>query len=222
MNTDKFFTLSAKAALILSIAAFALVLSACWSASSGFPEREAAAQNNQTNSPTKDAGRKDFDFLKSLGDVCLYKNLDYMDKPEGKRLYELMKAGYPKEITLEEGVAIFNKFAECNETGKRQPPLRAEEVVASIRDWVCEDDTNVKDKKSCAEFWKIAETGRVPKGAFIDFTGGRGNYKGYDVDSWQAELFIRLDKNRRDMKGAPYFRRTVRLNYISSRPSKGV
>lgn len=218
MNRNRFFTLPITAALVLTVA----VLSACGSAPTSFAGREASAQSKQTAPQTPNAATQDFEFLRSLGDVCLYKNLDYLNKPEGKRLYELMKAGYPKEISLEEGVAIFNKFAECNETGKTQPPLRAEEVVASIRDWVCEDDRDVKDKKSCGEFWKIAETGRVPKGAFLDSTSGRIAYKGYDVDSWHTELFIRLDKNRRDTKGAPYFRRTVRLNYISSRPTKGV
>ncbi len=199
-----------------------LILSGC--ASSTVSEQSVSAQTNQTNAPSVSKS-PEIEILKEVADPCRQGSPDSnitpnKDSPDS-RLYELVNAGFPKEISLEEAVAIFNKFAQCSEIGKTQPPLRTEEIIASIRIWVCERDAPFDDKKkACEEFKKIAETGKMPKGSFIDSVGGAYNYRGYDIDAWQIYLNIRLDKYRNDLKDVPSFPRLIRLNYISSRPTE--
>lgn len=181
-------------------------------------EKQTSAQTN-LNAQVKEATQKEFEFIRLVGDPCPFLKADGYEKPGYKQIYELKNAGYPKEVSLEEAVAVANTFAQCSETGKTQPSLRAEEIVASIRSWVCERDAPFDDKKkACEEFWQIAETGKMPKGSFIYLEGGGSyDYRGYDTDAWEIYLNIRLDKHRADFKDVPSYPRLVRLNYISSK-----
>lgn len=207
---------------VVSIGISLLLLSGC--ASSSISEQFVAAQVNQKNTPSVNK-QSEIEILNGVADPCRQGSPDFditpnKDSPDF-RLYELINAGFPKEIQLEEAVAVFNKFVQCSEVGKTQPPLRAEEIIASIRDWVCETDAPFEDKKkACEEFRKIAETGKMPKGSFIDYGGGRYNYRNYDIDKLEIYLNIRLDKYRNDLKDVPSFPRLIRLNYISSRPTE--
>jgi hypothetical protein len=73
--------------------------------------------------------------------------------------------------------------------GVAQPPLTDEEVVAAIRGWVRE---HVKaDDAVFASSRKIADTGRFPAGAQLDFTTGWAGFRAYDFDVWWIDLSIR-------------------------------
>ena len=198
-----------------------LIISGC---NHSISEQSALAQTNQINTSSV-SEQSEIEILNGVADPCRQKSPDFDTTPNKDspdfRLYELVNNGFPKEIPLEEAVAVFNRFAQCSKIGKAQPPLRAEEVAASIRMWVCERDAPFEDKKrACEEFRKIAETGKMPKGSFIDVAGGTSNYRGYDVDAWQIYLNIRLDKYSNDLKDVPSFSRLIRLNYISSKPTE--
>jgi hypothetical protein len=197
-----------------------LLLGGC----SSFPEQSSTAQINQANQ-TLSNKQPDIKVLRGVVNLCIYKSFDWWDveiKDANFRFHELINAGFPEEISLEEAVIIFNKIADCDERSKTQSPLTADEVLAAIRDWDCTKGENADDKKFCADTWKIAETGKMPKGSFFDFDRGmvgtsrvRG-YKGYYVKTWEIFLYLHLDKHRRDLRDVPEFRRSIRLKYISS------
>jgi len=207
---------------IFSVIGFSLSLSLAFTGcASSTLENSTAAQITLPDTQLKEPVQKDFEFVRLTGNLCSLLEIESHDKPEYKGIYELMNAGYPKEVSLEEAVAVANKFAQCRETGRTQPLLRSEEIVASIRKWVCERDAYFDDKKKpCEEFRRIAESGKMPKGSFIEFGGGLQNYRGYNIKAWEIHLRIRLDKHRADLKDVPSYSRLIRLNYISSEPTK--
>ncbi len=206
-----------------------LVLSGC--TLSPLSEQSVSAQSNQTNLSLTDK-QQDIEVLRGITNLCIYQNPSFNPGREEKnadsRLYSLIKAGYPNEISLGEAVAVFNRFTQCDDRSKTQPLLSVEEFKAAIRDWNCAEEKDVDDKKFCADAWKIAETGKMPKGSFLDFDRGTGGtsrvrgYKGYYVNTWEISLYLQLDKYRRDLKDVPEFTRSIRLKYISSEQIKDV
>ena len=201
------------------IAAF-LFLEGC----SSFPEHSSTAQVSQANAVSSNK-QPDIEVLRGVANLCIYQSFSWWDiekKDANFRLHELINAGFPKEISLEEAVIVFNRFAECDDRSKTEPPLTTAEFVAAIRDWDCTEEEDADDKKFCADAWKIAETGKMPKGSFFDFDNGTGStvrvrgYKGYKVKTWEIELYLHLDKYRRDLKDVPMYRRSIRLKYLSS------
>lgn len=203
---------------------FLIIVTASCSSSSS--KLSVLAETNQTNTENKISGQEDLEVLQGIENPCDFRSeKGLFEQPGSKKLYELKNAGYPKEISLNEAVAVFNKFAQCDEPGKAQSPLRAEEVIAALRDYDCKKNSP-NDKKICTEFRKIAETGTMPKGALLDYSNGIGGYSvnrgydGYDVKTWEIYLYIRLDKYRNDLKDIPQFSHLIRLRYISSEPKK--
>ena len=198
---------------------------------SSFPEQPSTAQINQEKTSVSNKPQ-DIEILRGITDLCLYQNPSFNPSREKEnpdsRLYNLINAGYPKDISLEEAIAIFNKFAQCDDRGKTQPPLTVEEVKAAIRDWDCKKEGDAEDKKFCADVWKIAETGKMPKGSFFDFDNGTGGtsrvrgYRGYYVKTWEIELYLHLDKYRRDLRDVPEFAHSIKLKYLSSEKRKDV
>ena len=191
--------------------------------SSSVPEQIAEAQTNQSNIPVKELVHKDLEFLQDIKDPCDYRYLKNLETDPGvRKLYNLINAGFPKETSIEEAVATFNRLAECDDRSKMQPPLTVAEVVAALRDWDCTEEKDADDKKFCADVWKIADTGKMPQGSFFDFDRGMGGtsrvrgYKGYYVHTWEIFLYLHLDKFRRDLRDVPEFSRSIRLKYISS------
>jgi hypothetical protein len=98
-------------------------------------------------------------------------------------------AGPQEERSLREAVAAFNVAAQLDPVGKGQPPLTDEEVIAAIRGWIREK-VKASDEVHAA-YQKIAETGRLPKEAELDFTTGWIGFRGYDFDVWWIDLTLR-------------------------------
>jgi hypothetical protein len=121
-------------------------------------------------------------------------------------------AGPGGNESLRDAVAAFNERARNDETGKQQPPLTEEEVVAAIRGWIRE---RVKASGEVyAAYQRIADTGRLPEGAELDFTTGWVGFRGYDFDVWWIDLTIRTGP----ASGYTY---RIRDRKLRCRPSKG-
>lgn len=201
-----------------------LMMVGCFS--STITNQSATAQTKQTDGKQNNNQTEKPEILKEI-DICSQVGAASEITPEDKnpdyRLFRLVNYGYPKEISIDEAVDVFNIYAQCGSIGKTQPPLRKEEIIASIRAWRCDSEADFDDrKKACAEFRKIADTGMMPKGAFID-AGNTSvfNQLGYDVHIWQINLQIRLDKYPdKLLKDVPFFYRVLRLNYVSSKPTE--
>ena len=198
-----------------------LILSGCASSTSS-ESISTSAQTNQIDTPLV-IKQTDIEILNGVADPCRYQKPEFDFKSDSdSKLYELINAGYPKEISLDTAVTVFNRFAQCDERSKVQPPLTVDELVAAIRDWDCTEEKDTINKKVCADIWKIAETGKMPKGSFIDSDGSVNrvytvhDFNGYLIKTYEIYLYIWLDKYRRDMKDEPVYSHKVRLKYISS------
>jgi len=130
---------------------------------------------------------------------------------------ELERVGCPAEVSLARAVRDFNRRAALDSTGRRQPPLRVEEVVAAIRCWDREEQP-VSDSLFKV-FLTIANTRRLPKGSYIFFIPGVVAINGYDVDAWWIDLRLGLDQYPTDMADMPVIGRRIRTIYITSRPT---
>lgn len=215
---------NAKLPLILMSLVFLLLIIAtgCFPSSS---EQSASAQTNQLSNSSNN-NQPDIEILRGVSPLCRYRDSGGEDFSFGNssdnKLYELIQAGYPKEISVTDAVAVFRKAVECSEEAKSQPPLTVDELIAAIRDWDCTKEKDAANKKVCADAWKITETGKMPKGAFIDYNDGLGGEeyprgkKGYQVKTYEIYLYLWLDKYRRDMRDEPLYSHLIRLTYISS------
>jgi hypothetical protein len=110
---------------------------------------------------------------------------------------------------LADAVADFNLRAAKSETGKLQPALTQEEVIAAIRGWM-RDRTPVADA-TYQEFQTIAATGALPAGARLHFTTRWTGYNGYDFDVWWVDLTIKTGENK-------IYTFRIRDQKIASRP----
>ncbi len=198
----------------------------CFACSSSEQKINAQSSNktdNTSNRQKSESGSKIFD---GIDDPCRFFGEYDSEKPDYKQFYELQNAGYPKAVALDEAVEFFNRLAQCSKVGKTQSPLRPEEIVGAVASWDCAEDveefqTKPFDKNICQEFSQIAETGKLPKGAWLDYDGGIcPDCNGFTVGIWKIRLYIKLDKNRRDYKGDPAISRLLRLNYASAERNK--
>jgi uncharacterized lipoprotein YehR (DUF1307 family) len=148
-------------------------------------------------------------------------SLEDYNKPEEKLLYEMVNAGYPEAVPLEDAVAFYNMYFPCvvnyldNDEARYVAPLRTAEVLASIRSQDCKKGSAV-DKKICNEIWKISETGKMPKGSFIDHNYGEQKLKGFRASTMQIWLSLYMDKNRRDLTTGQWFQHKIRETYLDS------
>lgn len=212
---------------------FLILFAGCFSSHS---PQSTLAQTNIDSTVKNQSNQPDIEILKGLYPLCDYntekgiKDFSVSSETTGERpidkLYDLIYSGYPKEISIEEGLSIFNQAAKCNEIAKSQLPLTAEELIAAIRDWDCTKEKAADSKKFCNDAWKITETGKMPKGSFIDYSNGLGGTffprgkKGFEVSSYEIYLYLWLDKYRRDMRDQPIYSHTIRLQYIDSKPKE--
>ncbi len=135
---------------------------------------------------------------------------------------ELARRGYRTDISVDDAVKEFNTRAQRDPIGEKQPPLTAEEVIAAIRGWDREKEPI--DGAAYEKIKKIADTGRMPRGAFLRFIPGWLAYKGYDIDVWWIDLQIGLEKNPPEEgvwdSELVIPARRIRTRFIESRPQK--
>jgi len=91
--------------------------------------------------------------------------------------------------SLRDAVQEFNAKAINDPIGKDQPALTEDEVVASIRGWIRAHTPGVSDEVY-DEFQKVAETGKLPKGAKLTSTTSWLGYRGFHFDVWWVDLTI--------------------------------
>jgi hypothetical protein len=94
---------------------------------------------------------------------------------------------------LDDAVKAFNDSRQAQISGKNQPPLTEDEVVAAIRGWVREYAPPATDEVYEA-FQTIAETRVLPRVAKIQATSGWQGYRGFHFDVWWIDLTIPTDK----------------------------
>ncbi len=124
--------------------------------------------------------------------------------------------GNYKEFSLDDVVFEFNNRAVRDSIGKTQPLLTVQEVLTSIRSWSI--DAEPTDLSIFREFQKIAQSSRVPKGAYLDFSKGVKNSNGFDSDFWIIELYVGLHLNTEMGAEKRRFSRVIRIQYLSSKP----
>jgi len=94
-----------------------------------------------------------------------------------------------KEVTLAEAVKGFNRRAQEDATGKTQPPLTEDEVVAAIRGWDREEEPVTDDIYTA--YQAIADTRKLPARAALYFiTRCWGLNDPYEFDVWWINLEI--------------------------------
>lgn len=101
----------------------------------------------------------------------------------------MLKPLKPKEVTLAEAVKEFNRRAREDATGKTQPALTEDEVVAAIRGWDREEEPVTDDIYKA--YQAIADTRKLPAGAALEFiTRCWGRNDPYEFDVWWINLEI--------------------------------
>ncbi len=114
-----------------------------------------------------------------------------------------------KSNSLKAAVEDFNAKARMDPTGKSQPPLTENEVIAAIRGWVPEYTASVSDDVY-AQFQQVAESGELPEGAGLSFCSGWDGYRGYSFSVWWIDITLKTGE-----KSGYTFR--IRDQKISSR-----
>src|SRR5262249_53691656 len=93
-----------------------------------------------------------------------------------------------KEVTLADAVKEFNRRAQDDATGKTQPALTEDEVIAAIRRWDREEEPVTDD------IWKayqaIADTKNLPEGATFEFITKCLGLNNHEFDVWWINLEI--------------------------------
>jgi hypothetical protein len=114
----------------------------------------------------------------------------------------------PMEVTLADAVKEFNRRAQDDATGKTQPALTEDEVVAAIRLWDREEEPVTDDIYKA--YQAIADTKKLPEGATLYFiTKCLNPPRGHEFDVWWINLEI-------ETGGGYAFR--VRHQMLRSRP----
>jgi len=93
-----------------------------------------------------------------------------------------------KEVTLAEAVKGFNRRAQENATGKTQPPLTEDEVVAAIRAWDREEEPATDEIYKA--YQAIADTRKLPAGATFEFITKWSVFNGHEFGVWWINLEI--------------------------------
>ncbi|MEZ6040043.1 MAG: DUF1559 domain-containing protein [Planctomycetaceae bacterium] len=86
-----------------------------------------------------------------------------------------------QSVSLNEAVAAFNGMAGENAVGRKQPKLTADEVVASIRNWIDRNKGNAATRK---ELQQIIDTQTLRAGHQLSFTS-RYVSEGHVFDVWE-------------------------------------
>lgn len=103
------------------------------------------------------------------------------------------KAAAKEQSALDRAVDEFNAKAGKDPTGKFEPPLTTEEVVAAIRSW---DRASIPiDDEKFALFDQIAKTGHMPIGTTIGYTT-RWLTPEFNYHVWWVDLNVMTDANQ--------------------------
>jgi hypothetical protein len=94
-----------------------------------------------------------------------------------------------KMSMLADAVKEFNQRAQKDATGKDQPALTEDEVVAAIRGWIREQ---VPATDEVYKFYQtIADTKKLPEGAALRFTTKWSGFNNHEFDVWWIDLDIK-------------------------------
>jgi len=119
------------------------------------------------------------------------------------------------DVSVAEAVKEFNQRAQQDPVGKTQPPLTEDELVAAIRGWI--PDEHPGCGPFLASFKKVAATGVLPVGIYLNFVPGWKGYNGYDYCVWWIDLFVPGTPEQQAQHHWGYNFR-LRAQMISSRP----
>ena len=104
-----------------------------------------------------------------------------------QRLKSEQSGGMP----LSQAVKQFNERTMKNKTGKTQPALTEDEVVACVRAWI-QTSCSVTDE-ILSQYQQIADTKILPGGFSLDFHTGHTSDP-YHFDVWWIDLDLKLPK----------------------------
>lgn len=124
-----------------------------------------------------------------------------------------------EDISISDAVQQFNDRASADPIGKTQPSLTKEEVLAAIRGWKV--DNHPHSDIFLKRFQKIAETGIIPKGCYLDFIPGWKGYNGYDYTVWWIDLFVGSEKPGEKVQDSFGYNYRLRAQMISSKLHEG-
>src|SRR4051794_7511422 len=94
-------------------------------------------------------------------------------------------------LTLAEAVKEFNRRAQEDATGKTQPPLTEDEVVAAIRAWDREQEPATDEIYKA--YQAIADTKNLPGGATFEFITKCLGLNNHEFDVWWINLEIETE-----------------------------
>jgi hypothetical protein len=97
----------------------------------------------------------------------------------------------PLLVTLAEAVKGFNRRAQKNATGKTQPALTEDEVVAAIRGWDREEEPEPVTDGIYKAYQAIADTRKLPEGATLEFITRWTGFNDHEFDVWWINLEIK-------------------------------
>ena len=94
-----------------------------------------------------------------------------------------------KAPTLADAVKELNQRAQDDATGKDQPALTEDEVVAAIRGWIREEAPATDQVYKV--YQTIADTKKLPEGATLTFCTKWYGFNKHDFDVWWVDLKIK-------------------------------
>ena len=103
---------------------------------------------------------------------------------------QLPKSTQSGEIPLSQAVKQFNERAMKNDTGKTQPALAEDEVVACIRSWIQHSSLT---NEILSRYQQIAEKKILPRDFSLDFHTEMTSDP-YHFDVWRIDLDLKLPK----------------------------
>jgi hypothetical protein len=98
-----------------------------------------------------------------------------------------------KAATRADVVKEFNQRAQQNATGKDQPDLTEDEVVAAIRGWIREKVPATDEVYKV--YQGVADTKTLPAGAKLTFTTRLTGLNKHDFDVWWVDLSVMTGAN---------------------------
>jgi hypothetical protein len=94
-----------------------------------------------------------------------------------------------KASMLADAVKEFNQRARQDATGKDQPALTEDEVIAAIRGWIRERSPATDEVYKV--YQTIADTRKLPEGAALRFTTKWSGFNNHEFDVWWIDLEIK-------------------------------
>jgi hypothetical protein len=98
-----------------------------------------------------------------------------------------------KTSRLADAVKAFNQRAQKDATGKDQPALTEDEVIAAIRGWIREQVPATDEVYKV--YQTIADTKKLPNGATVRFTTRWTGHNNHEFDVWWIDLDIKTGAN---------------------------